>query len=75
MAEELEPYIQDDKRYLTMRQAAQFLGIKNEFLQNEISLGKLEVIHIDSHDFIELQTLITYVGNMPQKRRWWFVRF
>ena len=75
MAEELEPYIQDDKQYLTMRQAAQFLGITNEFLQNEISLGKLEVIHIDSHDFIELQTLITYVENMPQKRRWWFVRF
>jgi len=60
---ELETFNIQGKEYVMPYHAARWLGIPLGDLEGQIALGKLELVRIESRDFIELEALKAYAGN------------
>lgn len=67
----LEIYQINNKRYVSPRAAARYLEIAEDLLQDDIYTGKLKAEHIASRQFIELESLRSYVENRRRSARGW----
>jgi excisionase family DNA binding protein len=58
-----------DKQYVTIQDAARYLGISKRWLEDMILLGKVEATHIESRHFIELETLKAFAEKRYRKKQ------
>jgi predicted DNA-binding protein (UPF0251 family) len=70
-AEELETIPIHDKQYVSLKDAAKFLGISRHWLEDLILLEKIEAVRIESRHLIELETLQAFADSRKPKASAW----
>jgi hypothetical protein len=65
---ELETFHIQGKEYVMPYHAARWLGMPLGDLEGQIALGKLELIQIESRQFIKLEALKAYASKRAGKR-------
>ena len=63
----IDTYQVGDKQYVTTYKAARWLKMPLDTLYGQIAFGKLELVQIESQDFVELEALKAYAGRGKRK--------